>query len=100
MKTLAYIGKSEFIINILYYYIFIFLGSGYPLYFDFIKFCGIMLLQILIVSGLFNIVTNFLYGTSCVSGDDLINKDTQCEKTFITVFSIGNKKEEEFLLYI
>lgn len=35
-----------------------FLGAGYPLFFDFIKWCIVILLIIFCTSGFFNIVTN------------------------------------------
>ncbi len=43
-----------------------YIGPGYILYFDFIKFCGIFFSTILLISGLFNIVTNSLYGKNCL----------------------------------
>lgn len=43
-----------------------YLGSGYPLYFGYIKFCAVMLGVILLISGFFNGFTNFHYGESCL----------------------------------
>ncbi len=42
-----------------------YLGSGYPLYFDFIKFCGIILLILFASSGAFNLYTNLMMGKDC-----------------------------------
>jgi hypothetical protein len=41
-----------------------FLGSGYPLYFHYIKYCVIILGLIMITSGQFNLVSD-IYGGVC-----------------------------------
>lgn len=42
-----------------------FLGSGYPLFFNFIKYCIIIIFSIAVTSGEFNIISDY-YGDSCV----------------------------------
>lgn len=42
-----------------------FLGSGYPLFFLFIKFCLLILIVWFLISGLFNILTNNSLGNDC-----------------------------------
>jgi len=42
-----------------------FLGSGYPMYFDFMKSCMLVLFLIFISSGSFNIFSNAFTGTDC-----------------------------------
>jgi hypothetical protein len=47
-----------------------FLGSGIPLYFDFIRGCIIILLVFFVTSGDYNIITNLVYGEDCQGNDD------------------------------
>lgn len=41
-----------------------FMGSGFPCFYNFIKYCFIMLMSLLLLSGAWNLVTNY-YGTNC-----------------------------------
>jgi hypothetical protein len=41
------------------------LGSGYPMFFDFIKFCIFILFMFIISSGSYNAFSNYLMGKSC-----------------------------------
>lgn len=43
---------------------FSFLGSGYPLYFHYIKYCIIILAIITLTSGEYNILSNY-FGDNC-----------------------------------
>lgn len=54
-----------------------FLGSGFPLYFTFIKYCTISLLIVLISSGLFNIVSSAKVGEDCVEKDVYESMNTE-----------------------
>lgn len=42
----------------------LFLGSGYPLFFDFLKFCIYILITILTISGSYDLYKNYT-GTEC-----------------------------------
>ena len=42
-----------------------YLGSGYPLYFYYLKFCALILIVLLLSSGGYNLVTNFFFGGFC-----------------------------------
>jgi hypothetical protein len=41
-----------------------FLGSGYPLFFNFMKYCIVILFAISMTSGEFNLLSNY-FGESC-----------------------------------
>jgi len=43
-----------------------FLGSGYPLFFDYIRYCIYILVIIFVISGVFNLVTNTM-ASDCLS---------------------------------
>lgn len=47
-----------------------FLGSGIPLYLDFLRGCIIILLIFFVTSGDYNIITNYQYGKDCIGDDD------------------------------
>lgn len=76
---------------------FSFLGSGYPLYFSFLKYCTIFLSLILIFSGGFNMITNALYGNDCKDSSEIpANSDeVVCKKNWITLLSLGNKHDKK-----
>lgn len=69
-----------------------YLGPGYPLYFDFVKFCGVLLISIFISSGAFNLFTNFYYGDDCKTTSEIVDKNNECYKDWVTEYSLGNKK--------
>lgn len=50
-----------------------FLGSGYPMYFEFIRFCILLMAVLLFFNGLYGLITNGAYGTACLTLDE-INK--------------------------
>lgn len=61
-----------------------FLGSGYPLYFNFIKYCVFIFLILLLTSGDFNLITNWM-GKDCKDyGDDTKVSYYECKKDFIS----------------
>jgi len=66
-----------------------YLGSGYVLYFKFLKYCLILLALLFAFSGMFNLLTNINTG-DCVSNE---NSPGFCIKDYITVMTIANKKD-------
>ncbi|KRX03774.1 hypothetical protein PPERSA_04282 [Pseudocohnilembus persalinus] len=76
------------------------LGPGYPLYFDYIKFCIVLLLCQLLTSGAYSLFTNYFKGDDCVNDGEITNVYDQCNKDWITMFSIGNKRSKENLIDI
>ena len=46
------------------------MGSGYPLQFEFMKYCALILFVILISSGIYNLATNYWYGIDCQASAD------------------------------
>ena len=52
-----------------------FLGAGYVLYFEFIKFCLKFLAAVLLVSAGYNMYTNYAYGTKCIDKSLITDKD-------------------------
>jgi hypothetical protein len=50
-----------------------FLGSGYPLYFNYILFCQIILLIVTLTSGEYNLLSNF-FGKDCVDSDNKLER--------------------------
>ncbi|KAL4483923.1 hypothetical protein ABPG72_013929 [Tetrahymena utriculariae] len=79
-----------------------FLGSGYPLYFSFLKYCEAFLCLILLTSGGYNMLTNAIYGKDCKKNNELegLNTSEVCKKNWITVISLGNKQEQKTLMFI
>ena len=72
------------------------LGSGYPLYFRFIKYSVAMLLAMLLVSGIYNLVTNVVEG-DCLS-QDTTEESVYCLKGYILSFTLPNKRDNKDLL--
>jgi hypothetical protein len=48
---------------------FAFLGAGYTLYFQYLKYCNLILLFLFLSSGLFDILTNSIAGKECKTSD-------------------------------
>ncbi|EGR32796.1 hypothetical protein IMG5_070780 [Ichthyophthirius multifiliis] len=69
---------------------FTFLGSGYPLFFSYIKCCLALIGAILITSGQYNLISNF-YGRSCNKKLNM-QKRNKCRADWISMFTIVNKK--------
>lgn len=73
-----------------------FLGSGYPLYFHFIKYCITILVIITLTSGEYNLLSNY-YGGDCVDNDianiekHMSDNKILCIKDWISMFSLANK---------
>ena len=66
------------------------LGSGYALYFQFVKHCIIMVCLMLGISGIYNLYTNYTTG-DC--GDVPQTSGSQyCYEDFVTKFTIANKR--------
>ncbi|EAR89313.2 phage head-tail family protein, putative (macronuclear) [Tetrahymena thermophila SB210] len=82
-----------------------FLGSGYPMYFEFLKFCIILQTILFFLNGLYGLLTNGAFGTACLSQEEINNlshdiQNDQCYWNWITVVSLGNKSEQKVLLQI
>jgi len=73
------------------------LGSGYPLYFQFIKYSIALLILLFIGGGMFGIITNG-FGDSCadLSEDEGVNQ--YCVKDFVGRWTIANKRDKESAL--
>ena len=67
------------------------LGSGYALYFRFLKFAIVILLLMFLAGGIFNVMTNKNNTTACI---DTSNKSDYCIPDFITKYSIANKRDD------
>jgi len=66
------------------------LGSGYTLYFQFVKHCIVMVCLMLGLSGIYNLYTNYTTG-DC--GDVPQTTGSQyCYEDFVTMFTIANKR--------
>ncbi|KAL4484378.1 hypothetical protein ABPG74_019555 [Tetrahymena malaccensis] len=88
-----------------------FLGSGYPLYFFFIKQCIVMLSLVLFICGVFNVITNIIGGGKCqqVSSDssqtNQNNSNNQdqvvCKQgNVFSLFSLGRKSDQETFMEV
>lgn len=99
------------------------LGSGYPLYFEFIEYCCIFLFLAITVAGFYNIYTN-LQGGDCNSEPDHSGNSTlsanatadsnaglfakldtpeilpNCNKGFWTKLSVANKRNDHYFMEI
>jgi len=71
---------------------FVFLGPGYPMLFDFIKYCCLFLLVLILSTGSYNYFSSTI-GNSC----DLKN---HCTLNFIIYGSYVNKMTGNFLIFI
>ncbi len=73
----------------------LFLGSGFPLFFIFIKYGILLLFMILLISGLHNVITN-VEGFDCNKDLEILGK--KCEPDSFTATSLLNKAHHtEFL---
>ncbi|EAS02885.2 kinase domain protein (macronuclear) [Tetrahymena thermophila SB210] len=78
-----------------------FLGSGYPLFFHYMKYCIIILGLIILTSGEYNILSNY-YGHTCLSNKDIKKLEAkgvhvsskECVVDIISIFTIANKKQK------
>jgi len=77
-----------------------FLSPGYPMYFQFIKFCWLILFTVCLTSGLHNIY-NFYHGHSCSDSEVsfieskkpgiAVNRYDICTKNNINLFTLANR---------
>jgi len=68
------------------------LGVGFPLYFDFIVYCGVLAMIMLLVSGIYNFVTNS-NNEDCLFNLNWNRDDAQfCDSTRISRISLVNKR--------
>ncbi|KAL4475819.1 hypothetical protein ABPG72_011380 [Tetrahymena utriculariae] len=71
-----------------------YLGSGFPMFFQFLKFCIFFLIVLLGICGIFNLVANANYGDQCnLKGD-------QCKANWIVKLSLGNRTNLFYSVYI
>ncbi|EWS72684.1 kinase domain protein (macronuclear) [Tetrahymena thermophila SB210] len=85
-----------------------FLGSGYPLYFFFIKQCIVMLSLVLFICGVFNVITNIIGSGKCQSASsesDQQNSTNQdqvvCKQgNVFSLFYLGRKSDQETFMEI
>ncbi|KAL4506444.1 hypothetical protein ABPG72_000015 [Tetrahymena utriculariae] len=77
------------------YMILSFLGSGYPLFFSFAKYCIYILATILLISGFYNLWTNY-QGNYCLTQKQ-INQGLPyvCSADYISTLTIINKANNE-----
>lgn len=71
------------------------LGTGFALYFKFIKYSIGILTLIMLTMGIFNLVTNVVTGDCTIENS---NGDAYCVQGYILSFTIPNKKENKELL--
>jgi len=77
------------------------LGSGFALYFRFIKFSVALLVLIFLSSGLYNLISNVVQGDCVDDAGALGNAVTsECVKGYILSFAIPNKKNNSKALDI
>ena len=78
-----------------------FLGSGFPLYFEFLKQCIIILVLFFITTADFNLFSNFFYGNDCEPAtSENLNSSNVCILTFISRMSLANKRSSGELMTI
>ncbi|KAL4491266.1 hypothetical protein ABPG72_021652 [Tetrahymena utriculariae] len=79
------------------------LGAGFPLFFGFTKFSIFLTLMLFLTSGFFNLFTNIYYGDQCTASyqnSQAVDYKYTCQSNWITLLSVGNKKNETTLLQI
>lgn len=74
------------------------LGCGYALYFKMVKY-SISLLVILFGVGIFNIITNAISHDCDITPDDPTQK-VYCIEDYISIFSVANKRNNEYALQV
>jgi len=74
------------------------LGCGYALYFKIVKY-SISLLVILFGVGIFNIITNAISHDCDITTDDPTKK-VYCIEDYISIFSVANKRNNEYALQV
>ncbi|KAL4489888.1 hypothetical protein ABPG72_010787 [Tetrahymena utriculariae] len=88
-----------------------FLGSGYPLYFFFIKQCIVMLSLVLFICGAFNVITNIIGSDKCQqvnSDSNQTNENNQnnqdqavcIQGNVFSLFYLGRKSDQETFMEI
>lgn len=79
---------------------FSYLGSGYPLFFHFLKHCVYLLLIMFLTSGIVQMLIN-VTGTRCVLLSDSPAKNNgsdSCNRTLVTALSYLNRSPDNSLL--
>ncbi|KAL4481493.1 hypothetical protein ABPG74_007582 [Tetrahymena malaccensis] len=72
-----------------------FLGSGFPMFFQFVKLIILYLVIILMLSGLYNIFQNEK-GAECQP----INTKLTCYKNWVNVYTLGNRSNDESSIFM
>jgi hypothetical protein len=81
-----------------------YLGSGYPLYFDFLKYCGWFLILLILTAGAYSFLSNG-YGKYCTDSTTAPTQNQAgvqivCPKQFWTTYSFVNKVySKEFFFF-
>ena len=76
------------------------LGAGFPLYFEFIVFCVVLLILILLIGGIYDFVTNMIKD-DCENNLGLVRNNREfCDLNRISRMSLLNKRFEDNLLEI
>lgn len=74
-----------------------FLGPGYPMFFEFIKYSIYMLIVLILSAGSYNFFSNS-QGADCLTQDELVSgehNDNQCVSTWATKISLANKRRNQ-----
>lgn len=84
-----------------------FLGTGYPMYFDFLKSSLLILFMIFISSGAYNVFSNSYLGDDCKSSEETKkavseggSADDICTLSWATQMSLANKRNNNNLVLL
>ena len=74
---------------------FYFLGSGFPLFFCYLKYCIFLLVIMIISSGFYNLVSN-LINHDCITPKEALTKNIEnfCNYNILNLFSLANKRNQ------
>lgn len=70
-----------------------FLGSGIPLFFEFIKYCGYFLIILLLSGGSYNFFSNALH-PDCKEPSADGEVENHCNLNWISRFSLADKRHD------
>ena len=76
------------------------LGVGFPMYFEFVIFSGVLIVIMLAVSGVYNIVTNVLEHDCEINADWSSSNNMYCYYNKIHFISLVNKRFSSFQLLV
>jgi len=77
-----------------------FLGCGFPLFFVFAKYCVLIIFTLILATGSFNLLSNYLTGEDCKRLAELEGQlaDKECATTLWNLFSLANKQSDPNLI--